>query len=75
MAKAINIQWDTDGDEEALASLPTEVELPEDVFWDNRYDNKDEYLDAVSDWLSDTYGFLHYGFTMRGMPNFEDMYD
>ena len=39
------------------------------------YDNKDKYLDAVSDWLSDTYGFLHYGFTMRGMPNFEDMYD
>ena len=75
MAKVIDIQWDTDGDEEALASLPTEVELPEDVFWDNRYDNKDEYLDAVSDWLSDTYGFLHCGFAVRGMPNFEDMYD
>ena len=27
--RATNIKWDTDGDEEILAELPTEVLLPE----------------------------------------------
>lgn len=54
--KAVNIQWDTDGDEEALASLPTEVEIPEAIAEDD---------DAISDWLSDRFGFCHFGFANR----------
>lgn len=55
--KAVNIQWDTDGDEEALASLPTEVEIPETITEDD---------DAISDWLSDQFGFCHFGFAIQG---------
>lgn len=52
---ATKIKWDTDGDTEALASLPTEVEIPQEVA------NLDDD-DAISDWLSDTFGFCHFGF-------------
>lgn len=52
---ATEIKWDTDGDTEALASLPTEVEIPQDIA-----DQDDD--DAISDWLSDTFGFCHFGF-------------
>ena len=50
-----NIKWDTDGDTEVLASLPTEVEIPQEIA------NLDDD-DAISDWLSDEYGFCHFGF-------------
>lgn len=58
--KAINIKWDvTDGAEdmteneikEILGTLPTEVEIPKEIDFED-----------VSDWLSDTYGFCHFGF-------------
>lgn len=52
---ATEIKWDTDGDTEALASLPTEVEIPQDIA-----DQDDD--DAISDWLSDTFGYCHFGF-------------
>ena len=55
--KAVNIQWDTYGDEEVLASLPTEVEIPETIAEDD---------DAISDWLSDQFGFCHFGFGIEG---------
>lgn len=56
-----NIKWDTDGDSEALASLPTEVYTPSFL---NReqYDDIEEFLDDISDWLSDEYGWCHFGF-------------
>lgn len=63
--KVINIKWDvTDGAEcmtreeidEALSNLPTEVEIPKGM--------TDE--DEISDWLSDEYGFCHYGFEIEG---------
>lgn len=54
MLKAINIKWDTDGDEEVLQDLPTGVEIPEGM-----YDEEE-----ISDWLSDEYGFCHYGFEL-----------
>jgi len=55
--KVYDIQWDTDNDEDILEVLPTELdinadELPEDI----------EISDAISDWLSDSYGFCHFGF-------------
>lgn len=49
-----NIKWDTDGDMEALASLPTEVYTPS-FLREEQYDDIEEFLDDVSDWLSDEY--------------------
>lgn len=53
--KATNIQWDTDGDEEILADLPTEIEIPESM--------TDE--EEISDYISDETGFCHYGFELE----------
>ena len=65
--RAINIEWDiTDDDltkeeqEDVLAELPTEVEIPDDL--------EDE--DEISDWLSDEYGYCHNGFEIE-----EESYD
>lgn len=61
--RATNIKWDvTDGAEEMtqeeindlLSCLPTEVEIPAGI---------DE--DEVEDWLSDEYGYCHYGFILE----------
>lgn len=66
--KAINIKWDvTDGAEdmtqeeinEILDTLPTEIEVPNYLG-----DDEDEFLDNVSDWLSDEFGFCHDGFEL-----------
>ena len=57
--KAINIKWDTDGDMELLEELPTEVEIPDYLITD-----EDDLLDDISDWLSDEYGFCHFGFEL-----------
>lgn len=58
--KAINIRWDISGefDDEAekielFNSLPTELSIPEAY---------KENLEDISDWLSDEFGFCHYGF-------------
>ena len=56
--KVFNIQWDTDDDEEVLESLPTEVEIPSSVDYDDD--------DAVNDYLSDTYGFCVFGWCRKG---------
>lgn len=50
--KAINIQWDTDGDNEILEYLPAEIEIPEGMTEE----------DEISDYLSDQTGFCHEGF-------------
>lgn len=51
--KAINIQWDID-DDDGDVSLPTEIGIPEDI--------TDE--DEISDYLSDTTGFCHFGYEL-----------
>lgn len=65
--KAINIKWDvTDGEEdmaeseikEILGTLPTEVEIPKEI----DFEDVSDWLDDVSDWLSDRYGFCHFWF-------------
>lgn len=56
--KAINIKWDVD-ELEDLDYLPTEVEIPSYLITD-----EDDFLDDVSDWLSDEYGFCHDGFEL-----------
>lgn len=50
--KAIDIQWDTDGDTELLSQLPTEMEIPEGIV--------DE--DEMSEYLTEQTGFCHFGF-------------
>lgn len=52
--KAVNIKWDTDGDDKLFQILPTEMEIPEDM--------TDE--DEISDWLSNETGFCHFGFSL-----------
>lgn len=57
--RAINIKWDVDRAEditeseikEILGTLPTEVEIPKEIDFED-----------VSDWLSETYGFCCFGF-------------
>ena len=51
--KAINILWDTDGEE---VNLPDEIEIPD---WVDKEDN-----DEISDYLSDTTGFCHFGYEL-----------
>ena len=51
--KAINILWDTDGEE---VNLPNEIEIPD---WVDKEDD-----DEISDYLSDVTGFCHFGFEL-----------
>ena len=51
--KAINIIWDTDGEE---VNLPNEIEIPD---WVDKEDD-----DEISDYLSDETGFCHFGFEL-----------
>lgn len=61
MLKAINIKWDTDGDEEVLQDLPTEMIIPD--YLEDWYSSDREYvMEEISDWLSEETGFCHDGF-------------
>lgn len=51
--EATNIKWDTDGNAEVLATLPTNVAIPSNI-------SEDE----VSDYLSDITGFCHFGYEL-----------
>ena len=58
--KAVNILWDTDGENVAL---PNEIEIPYGII------NEDE----ISDYISDETGFCHYGFELIvGLCTFPD---
>lgn len=64
------IEWDTDGDKEVFEALPQEVELPGRFNRDNYMDESGEvdemsWSEDIGDYLSDTYGFCHSGFTME----------
>lgn len=64
MLKAINIKWDTDGDEKVLQDLPTEMIIPDEL--EEMYKKDREYaLEEISDWLSDETGFCHAGFEIE----------
>lgn len=60
MVKAVNIKWVTDGEN---VELPKEMEIP-----DKYIDDKGIDYEGVSDWLSDTTGWLHDGF---GISNYQ----
>lgn len=61
--KAKNIQWDTDGDKDVLAGLPTDMEIPANVT--EGLIDEDEIVEAISDYLTDQTGFCHEGFELR----------
>lgn len=67
-----NIKWNVDFPED-LNELPKELPLPEQFYLQDFEDSDelDEILEEVSDWLSDTYGYCHNGFTIE--TNKEDM--
>lgn len=65
--KAVNIKWDVTDDtkdmtqeeiNEILETLPTEVEIPNSLIENSCYS------EDISDWLSDKFGFCHYGFEL-----------
>lgn len=53
--KATNIKWDTDGNKMLADALPSEMEIPEGM--------TDE--DEISNFISDTTGFCHFGFVIE----------
>lgn len=57
--KAMNIKWDTDGDEELAKELPDTIEIPEELA--NEAKDLNDENEAISDYLSDVTGFCHYG--------------
>lgn len=61
MLKAINIMWDTDGNNEVFEELPKEMFIPDEL--EIMYEKDRECaLDKISDWLSNETGFCHDGF-------------
>lgn len=59
---AVDIDWDIDDesfDEGHGISLPENIEIPEDVLKAYK-----ENEDAISDYLTNTTGFCHYGFRL-----------
>lgn len=60
--KAMNIKWDTDGDEELAKELPDTIEIPEELA--NEAKDLNDENEAISDYLSDVIGFCHYGFDL-----------
>ena len=75
-----NIEWNTDGDQKILDTLPKEVVLLEKFDLEN-YLDKDRLLDDVSDWLSAEYGYCHSIMSkdrwevLRNCVDFQEIYD
>ena len=55
--RAINIEWETDGE---IVDLPREVEIPEQIAAEARAlaDEQEGDNGHIADWLSDQYGWL-----------------
>lgn len=66
--KVVKIKWDTDGDMKMLKSLPKEIDISDEFDvkdYEDDQDDQDQLLDDISDWLSDTYGYCHFGFEIK----------
>ncbi len=63
--KVVKIKWDTDGDMKMLKSLPKEIDISDEFDVKDYEDDQDRLLDDISDWLSDTYGYCHFGFEIK----------
>lgn len=57
-----NILWDTDRDKETLTNLPAELSIDSDALG---ISDEDEIEETISDYLSDIYGFCHFGFSFE----------
>lgn len=57
--KAVNIEWDTDGNEDVI--LPSKIEIPEEMTDENE----------ISDYLSDLTGYCHFGFELKEMSRID----
>lgn len=55
---AYDIDWDDDGDKDVSRSLPSEMQVPAGM----------TDADKISDWLTETTGFCHFGFNLRTEP-------
>ena len=53
--KAVNIRWDTDGDVALFNELPSSIEIPNELEYDE---------ERISDWLTEQSGFCHKGFDL-----------
>ena len=63
--KAVDILWDVDFDLEGEL-LPNEVEIPEDIANDPELaEDRGALEETIGCWLSDTYGYCHYGFELE----------
>lgn len=56
------VDWDEEGKQ---AGLPYCVDLPENVA--KKIHDPNDYLNDIGDWLSNEYGFCHYGFELRSI--------
>ena len=59
--KATAIRWDTDGDESLAKTLPSEIEIPDNIALRAKLENDE---DVISDYLSQVTGFCHYGYNL-----------
>ena len=46
-------------------SLPKEIDITDEFDVNDYEDDEDKLLDDISDWLSDTYGYCHFGFEIE----------
>lgn len=60
---ARNIRWDTDDDEDAKEDLPNVIEIPAELY-PRADETQDDYLEEISDYLSNETGFCHGGFEL-----------
>ena len=63
--KVVKIKWDTDGDKELLKTLPKEIDISNEFDVKDYEDDEEQLLDDISDWLTDTYGYCHFGFDVK----------
>ena len=63
--KVVKIKWDTDGDKELLKTLPKEIDISNEFDVKDYEDDEEQLLDDISDWLTDTYGYCHFGFELK----------
>lgn len=60
--KATCIEWDTDGNEELLKELPSEIEIPKEIAID---ENRDFNYEEIENYLSDMTGFCFFGYVLE----------
>ena len=72
MFKVVNIKWDFYDDTVTISTkktifehLPKEVSIPEKLLAGYDGTNFDTYYPDVSDWLTNKYGFNHFGFELK----------